>query len=700
MQQCETWHPDSTHCWCCCSVGDNATMRNVAPGLYRDSLLSFLLLVVVVSPLLVLLFRASSGPFPDVVVADDPAVIELYTLRATKYEQLLGPYSRFGFHHPGPAMFYILAPFYALSGHRHVGLNIGALASNLVCLSIVLWVPRRIAGVGTMLLSSVPLSFLVLYLQPFLLWNVWNPYFAVLPLALSAACAYAVSVGRWGFMPVGVIAGSVAAQCHWVNVVPLLSTWAAAILTASIGVRRGSLRAPRLVVVGVTAGAGLLLWVPTLAEQLTGAPGNMVAAARFAADSSGKVGPGAALRSLSVAATEAFLSPMGASTLARPEGSTQVFCIALTVLLCAVVVALAVIESRRVHQNPIATIACTAGLLSGGYIALANLTGPLHPHLSQWAVVVGPLVIMFLAMGASHRATPSPLARRAFYAVCAATVLTTSVGTFRSFSRSPSLDAWIDSGWGPSAYGDVWTATSRSMEEARVSRPRIRIESTDAWPYAAALVLQLEKRGVEVVIDEDWEFMFGGRPSIGVEDSLLVVRRLSEQGAGTTKPGIDPPVSVEVTPISMEPVACLAIGDGSSEPYLRRGFYQTEHPHGGPQFRWSRGSRSELVVPLEAGRRYEGAIECAPFPLQPQTLTVIVNRKVVSQCALKRGWQRVSFVVPGEYTLPLNKVELEYSHVVSPSDLGLSKDTRRLAVKYRELCFRRDDALGPEPFEE
>src|SRR5690348_18094210 len=46
-----------------------------------------------------------------VVMYGDQALLELGTRRAIHLDQLVGPYSRSGFHHPGPAVFYLLAPF-------------------------------------------------------------------------------------------------------------------------------------------------------------------------------------------------------------------------------------------------------------------------------------------------------------------------------------------------------------------------------------------------------------------------------------------------------------------------------------------------------------------------------------------------------------------------------------------------------------
>lgn len=52
----------------------------------------------------------------------DSAVIELAVRNAAAFAQHLGPYSRFGWTHPGPLWFYALAPIYVLGeiGRAHV----------------------------------------------------------------------------------------------------------------------------------------------------------------------------------------------------------------------------------------------------------------------------------------------------------------------------------------------------------------------------------------------------------------------------------------------------------------------------------------------------------------------------------------------------------------------------------------------------
>jgi hypothetical protein len=46
-----------------------------------------------------------------VVLNGDQALLALGVRRAAHFNQLVGPYSRVGIHQPGPAVFYLLAPF-------------------------------------------------------------------------------------------------------------------------------------------------------------------------------------------------------------------------------------------------------------------------------------------------------------------------------------------------------------------------------------------------------------------------------------------------------------------------------------------------------------------------------------------------------------------------------------------------------------
>src|ERR1043166_6073345 len=76
-----------------------------------------LVLLLVILPLFIAAFRLPfrlSNFYPQ----GDMAVLEIGTLHASTGAQLLGPYSRFHWNHPGPLYFYLLVPFYVLSGRQ------------------------------------------------------------------------------------------------------------------------------------------------------------------------------------------------------------------------------------------------------------------------------------------------------------------------------------------------------------------------------------------------------------------------------------------------------------------------------------------------------------------------------------------------------------------------------------------------------
>src|SRR5262249_39968242 len=76
---------------------------------------------------------------PPIRETADGAILELYTLQALKGRLLVGPYSRFGWHHPGPLYFYLQAPWYWASGLRTLGMQAGAFAINAGAFALLAW---------------------------------------------------------------------------------------------------------------------------------------------------------------------------------------------------------------------------------------------------------------------------------------------------------------------------------------------------------------------------------------------------------------------------------------------------------------------------------------------------------------------------------------------------------------------------------
>src|SRR5258707_15575236 len=89
---------------------------------------------------------AASPQAPPFFPHGDHAVLEIYTRLAASGDQRLGPYSRFHFHHPGPALFYLSLPVYEAAGRSHEGLKLAALVVNGLSVSGCYGPPPRFPG--------------------------------------------------------------------------------------------------------------------------------------------------------------------------------------------------------------------------------------------------------------------------------------------------------------------------------------------------------------------------------------------------------------------------------------------------------------------------------------------------------------------------------------------------------------------------
>src|SRR5215471_4732535 len=132
---------------------------------------------------------------PPVVTGSDIAVAELYTDLASHGRLLLGPYSRFGWHHPGPLYFYLQAPLYVASDRAGASLFAGAVAMNLLAFAVLLWTMIREGR--TVLAVAVGLACLAFAVRvPRFLASPWTPHVTILPTLACLGLAAAVASGR------------------------------------------------------------------------------------------------------------------------------------------------------------------------------------------------------------------------------------------------------------------------------------------------------------------------------------------------------------------------------------------------------------------------------------------------------------------------------------------------------------------------
>jgi hypothetical protein len=217
----------------------------------------------------------------------DEAVIESLVRDVGRHWVLLGPYSRFGWFHPGPALYYMLAVPYRLTGSSSASLAFSALFINAGAVVGILLIARRRGGLPLLLLTALVVMLLVRTLGAQLLRQAWNPYVTVLPLLLLVFVAWSLACGERWAAPVAAGVGSFLVETHvGYALVVAVVVGAGAVGAVMTERRRRDDDTTRTwwPTLAVTGGVLVLLWLPVVVQQLTADRGNLDTVITFFAD--------------------------------------------------------------------------------------------------------------------------------------------------------------------------------------------------------------------------------------------------------------------------------------------------------------------------------------------------------------------------------------------------------------------------------
>lgn len=470
----------------------------------------------------------------------DAALIEITVRRAAGFEQLLGAYSRFGWHHPGPAYFYGLAPFETLLGPR--GMLAGTWTINMAaCLATVLAI-RRAAGHTAACFASVVLVGLVASMPMAFNWAVWNPMVVTMPLVLVAVLAARAWTGSVPSSVGALLVGSFVLQAH-VGMLPIVSaSFAFAVIGIVVGsrTRRRSDRrsrereasdlgrlassGARLWVAATVAGL-LLIWLPPITEEVaSGATGgNFSALAKFALDPGGRttyppelavfdstIRPGATgvARTVVQQTTSFPLSydlERSVVSDSYPISWPRLACfVALSVCATAIVV-------RRRRVPPIASPLATWSLvgLVATIFAVSMSAGPQYWFLSHWAaaVFVPTALAGGVVLASAIESQPEAGRPRGLLAALAAlVVVVASVALFRSpVDETPRSAERVD----PTGYRAAEFLRDRFGVERGSTILAVPTSDTVGWRHLAAMAAGFDRVGVKTNVVDDWLFIFG-----------------------------------------------------------------------------------------------------------------------------------------------------------------------------------------------
>jgi hypothetical protein len=471
-------------------------------------------------PLLPYFLALARAPIPRFAIEGDYAALELAARLVPTGKTLLGPYSRFGFSHPGPLYFYVMAPIYALYGGTSTGIFAAAASVNAAA-AMVSAAAVRLATtrVHALAVTVVLVAWLGAYGNACAL--PWNPLVVVLPLVAFLVLAALTARGALWLAPPAVFFGAFVAETHLATIPTVLGVSLAALAVVIVRARRGqrlTREDKRALLIALAVLFAAL--APPLLEQVLAREGNLTKLARFFAHRPEPLKPlGEALHNWTFATSwlpdrilERSLFVEGDTAVMRsdpvpPALSATALRSTVALLLASALAAGIALRRRDTASLSLLGAGALASLLA--VLALRAVIGTNFIYLVYWTTAGSTLLWMgvgaALASGAAELAARArPSIARPLTALALGFVLATSAAS-----------ASLQRGW--LARNTLGPQVSAPMREvylalaARVAKTGETpvIHAQGAWYIACNFLLELSKDGLPAAIDERDRWLFG-----------------------------------------------------------------------------------------------------------------------------------------------------------------------------------------------
>jgi hypothetical protein len=489
----------------------------------------FLALLLFIS-LFVLFFSIAGEGSRDFFLLGDDATLETRVINAGREVQYLGPYSRFGWNHPGPLYFYILLPFYQLFSMGTQSLYVGATFINIISVLVLLFF---IYKSGNNYFFFFIAFFFSLYIFCFLglhvFRNIWNPHITILPFAAFIFISVHLSRGHIKALPLSILFSSFTIQTHIAYTPVILAIF---LVSISFYIRERLhlhqklkllLSTKVLKILGISAGLFILLWILPVLETLKNPPGNLIKLIYYFSRSqvthsiSEAVAAVSNITNVPLIKSLNFLFP-------NLEFSSNNLLITLFLLQLLLVLGAGIYlrASKRKYQFNLLVFGMCGLIVS--VMSVTKITGEIHNYLIQWMSVLGFInwsVIFFtiLCLLAERlkrisiysrierivSQIPVNHKRKFVYAVIVITALILffqqqdPVYFASQIKRSESKYKHV---------GELSDAIKNYMQENDISSFLMKPHHS-LWTIEAGVVNQLFKASVPFSLEDNWLFWFG-----------------------------------------------------------------------------------------------------------------------------------------------------------------------------------------------
>jgi hypothetical protein len=507
---------------------------------------------------LIAVARRAPAAFP----IGDIALIEIYTRLASQANVLLGPYSQYGWHHPGPLYFWLASPFYVLANHNISGIHVAIFVINIASIALVGWTVVRFASVSLALSVMVAVTAYAWRAREILL-SAWNAHVPIIPaMALAALCA-AIADGQLRLLPLAAAIGTFIVQTHIALLPYTVAICTVAILAGVLGPRHAAPQ--RLADAGArrifnaTMWLLAVLWIGPIAEELTRSPGNLTRVFRFFLLETHTHPPFAQAYRAWAETMAAMFQPTfrftGADAFLPTARSWPVVFVIVQLPFLIAISIWAARKQRRFDAwfSIIIVVASMIALWS-----VTRIVGDIFEYAIVWISVIGLLGSAAIAGAVVSLirevfVSGSSLSRMTAGPICAGLVIVSGAiawsrfGDGRRASRVELADA--------PRVSRLLEGIRRHMDGIGAHKPLLRM-GPYTWDIAAGVGLQLQRAGVPFAVEDGAVLQFTDAFSVhGDEDVEITFATSSEQQRLALRPGdviiaSVPPVYADAIPLT------------------------------------------------------------------------------------------------------------------------------------------------------
>ena len=488
---------------------------------------SWFVLAATFATMLPALIVIAKFAFRDVLLTGDIAIIDA---RVRDIGQgslpLVGPYSS-QWSHPGPLFFYVLAPLHYLSGGAPWALIVGGVLLHLVAIGLAARLAWRRGGLILTLGVLAVLSLSTLGATDRVLLDPWNPHVAMPFVVLFILQLWSVTIGdRWQILGAAIV-GSFLVQTH-IGYAPIVAAGiAVVVVVVFIDARRSHTPARTWSIPLVTAaGSAVVLWSTAIYEQSTGNPGNISLIARyFGSSPEGQIGIrsgagtfAALFRPLPVwLGGEQRFQPLTFQP--KPESLWWL------VVPAGVLAIAAFVGIRRRLWDEVRLLVLVALLSGVGIVSLSRLKENAWSYMSLWRIPLAIIVVLASAWTLwSAWSRPPLFACRLAIATCCIAILGGVIPVSRDILSTDHV---------ASGHTCASPIVSQLRDQHPSGRVLVRSVAPALWGVTQAVIDDLDRRGVDVVVDEKLELLWGSSrvASVTQVDEVWIITEDGMRGA-------------------------------------------------------------------------------------------------------------------------------------------------------------------------